>query len=260
MSTVRPFFVLGAALLMGGCASLSNVQTADTLGKGNFQFGIEPGVLVAADASGTATTAPAWLPHIDVAARWGVTESIDLGVRGGLSLLEFQSKFLFTRPGDPRLAISLAPTLGGLVVNGQNKGVEGILNLGVPLLIGIKLGGNELVLGPRLQNLLLFSGDGVLYGGGVGCSLGYAWHITDRFGLMPEASIVVPVIGGAAFAQQFRAASVIDSGIAMFQFKLGVLIGRYRKSGVPLPAPPPPVPPAPPPDGTLSPPPLPPAI
>lgn len=252
---MRTFFVISAALLTGGCASISSVQSADTLGKGNFQFGIEPGVLVAADVTGTSMTDPAWLPHIDVSARWGVSERIDLGVRGGLSFLEFQSKFLFTRPGDPRLAVSLAPTLGGLVLNARGTGPQGIVNLAVPLLVGLKLSGNELVLGPRLQNLVLFDGQHTLYGLGLGISIGYAWHLTDRFGLMPEAAIVVPIVGADSFATQFRTTGVLDTGLAMFQFKLGVLIGRYRKSNDALQQAPPPAT-----GQDLSPPPLPPPL
>lgn len=230
--SVRTAFLLTAMILLGGCASISSVQTADTLGKGGFQLGVEPGVLAAADIAPTSTAEPAWIPHIDVSARWGVSEGVDLGLRAGLSLLEFQSKFLVTRPGDPRLAVSLAPTLGGLVLSTREDGVQGVLNFALPLLIGVKLAGNELVLGVRVQNLLLFTGRDRpnIFGVGAGVSIGYAWHITERFGLMPEAALMVPVVGGEAFAQQFKSTSALQAGITLFQFKLGILIGRFRKA------------------------------
>lgn len=259
---MRTFFVLAVAAL-SGCASISNVQMADTLGKGNFQFGLEPGMLGAQSTRpGALASESAYFPHVDVSARFGVSEGVDLGFRTGLSLIEFQGKFLFTKPGDPHLAVSLAPTVGGLVV-GAGSAAAGLINIGIPVLIGIKTaGGSELVLGPRLQNLLAFgtvgSGSGgALYGLAAGGSVGFAWRLSDNFALLPELSAVFPVLGGSAFASQFTSGSSVasaNSGVAILQFKLGVLIGRFRRlpqnealQQLPPPLPPPQGPPPPPP-------------
>lgn len=230
---MRTFFLLTLATLTG-CASISNLQMADTLGRGNFQFGIEPGVLGAQSLRpGAAASESGYFPHVDVSARYGVSEGVDVGVRAGLSFIELQGKFLFTRPGDPHLAVSLAPTVGGLVLGGGGS-AAGIINIGVPVLVGIKTaGGSELVLGPRLQNLVAFgtvgSGTGgAIYGLAAGGSVGFAWRITDNFGLMPEASVVLPVLGGSAFASQFTSVSSVNAGAAIIQVKIGVLIGRFR--------------------------------
>ncbi|MFO0599519.1 MAG: hypothetical protein U0228_29710 [Myxococcaceae bacterium] len=244
---MRTFFVVVAAGLTAGCASISNVQTADTLGKGNFQVSAEAGALGVGNTtlpSGTGTQNPLVVPHVDVSGRFGISEGVDLGLRAGMSFLEAQAKFLFTTPGAP-IAVSLAPTFGGLVLGsgGATGGVGlGILNIGIPVLIGFKTrGGSEFVLGPRLQNLIAFTsgtGTSTVYGLGAGGSLGFFLRVSDNFGLMPEASLVVPVVGASAFATQIPTASTVNAGVVMFQFKLGVMIGRFR----PGPDSPPPMP------------------
>lgn len=266
---MRTFFVVCVAVSATGCASMSNLQMADTLGRGGFQVGVEPGVWAAASTTTTSSSGSsnaAWLPHVDVSARFGVSEGVDLGLRAGLSFFELQSKFLFTRPGDRHLAVSLAPTVGGLVLGGSSttsSSLGGILNIGLPVLIGIKTaGGSELVIGPRLQTMILFSSatvGGAGVGLGAGSSLGFAWRITDNFGLMPEVSLILPVMGASIFSSQVTTASALTSGIVMFQAKLGLLIGKFRPlnndvqqartpppppRNQPLPPPPPPPPPA----------------
>jgi hypothetical protein len=260
MTRIFSFAPAVVVLALAGCASISNVQTADTLGKGNVQVGIEPGLWGAAGTGGAV-----FLPHVDAAIRYGVADRVDIGVRAGSSFLEFQSKFLLTTPGDPNFALSIAPTVGGIVVIGSSSTASaggGILNFGLPVLFGIKTsGGSEFIIGPRFQNLLLFTGGSSSSAGfllGLGGSLGFFWRIADNFGLLPEVSSVYPVVG---------AASSIPGGLqsvgaqgALFQFKLGVIIGGGRKPSQENPdlqqrlqAPPPPpvpvydVPPPPPP-------------
>ncbi|MCC6335877.1 MAG: hypothetical protein IT380_18040 [Myxococcales bacterium] len=267
MRDLRSLALALAACGLCGCASISNVQTADTLGKGNIQVGIEPGLWGAAGQGGAA-----FLPHVDASVRYGVAERVDLGVRGGSSFLEFQSKFLLTTPGDPNFALSIAPTIGGVILfgvgstsGGSASGGGGILNIGLPVLFGIKTsGGSEFVIGPRVQNLVFFGGSGVNtssgsgsgYLLGLGGSLGFFWRIADNFGLLPEVSAVYPVLGAASnVAGGLQGAG---AGGALMQFKLGVIIGGGRKPGQgnpdlreappsPPPMPPSDVPPPPPP-------------
>jgi hypothetical protein len=257
--------VVAVALGVTGCASLSNVQTADTLGKGNVQVGIEPGLWGVAGNSGATV-----IPHVDASIRYGVADRVDLGVRAGSSFFELQSKFLLTTPGDPKIAVSIAPTFGGLVALGTTSGGSGsagLLNIGLPVLIGFKTrGGSEFVIGPRLQNILLFGsggGSGAVYLMGLGGSFGFFWRIADKFGLLPEIAAVYPVVGAAA------ASGVGSTGLQwlyaeglMMQFKLGVMIGGGRKPGQrpneDLRQAPPPQPPMPPPGGDAPPPPPPP--
>lgn len=227
---------------------MSNVQTADTLGKGNFQAGIEPGLWGGASSAGVAA-----IPHVDASVRFGVSDRVDLGVRAGSSFLEFQSKFMFTEPANPNLAVSIAPTLGGIFATDGSQSTmgasnaAGILNLGVPVLVGFKLrGGHQVILGPRAQGLFVFSGGGATTILGLGTSVGFAWRLTDNFILLPELAAVFPVVGSEATSAIFRG---LIGGGTFLQFKLGILFGRFRpRDGVELQQrrmvpPPPPTPP-----------------
>ncbi len=242
--------------LSAGCASVGNVQRADTLGKGNVQASLEPGVQ-AVSAGGL--FAP--YPHLDGSVRYGVTESIDLGLRAGWSFLEAQAKFLLTKPGDPKLAVSIAPTFGGIAL-GLGSGTIGSLHFAAPVLIGFKFGANELVLGPRLQGYYVFAGSSTTSGGGIlvlgpGATIGIALGLGERFTLMPEIGFAVPVIGSVS---SIGGATSAGAGLGGFvtQFKLGVMFGKQRGAIEEQPAeeppelprrnePPPPPPPPPPP-------------
>lgn len=260
--SARAAAVVLASFLAVGCASIGNVQMADTLGKGHVQVGVEPGLQALAAMGTGIATQPVYYPHIDASVRFGVTDFIDLGLRGGWSFLEAQGKFLFTRPGDPHLAVSLAPTVGGMVIGfgGATGAAVGMMNIGVPVLIGIKIpGGSEFVIGPRLQNMIAFAGasnaSGTVYFMSAGGSLGFAWRITDSFALMPEVAVVFPIFGTGGTSTSPALNSVPGLGTFVGQFKLGLLIGRMRDlappegqelqqlSNPPLPPPPPPPPP-----------------
>ncbi len=228
-----------------GCITTGNVQKAETLGKGRFQFGLEPGAyqIVNTGSLGTVVT----LPHVDLSARYGITEGVDLGLRLGSSFIELQGKFQLTRPefGSGFVA-SFAPTVGG-VYAAFNETRFGYLNVNLPVLLGYHFaGGSELVFGPRLQTLILFgstnSGSGL---GGIlapGASLGFAWQITEGFALMPEVSMSVPVVGSAS---DLNGNSATGAGTGGFftNIKLGLLFGGRRIEAPSSEAPPPPPPP-----------------
>ncbi|TQF15345.1 hypothetical protein FJV41_13910 [Myxococcus llanfairpwllgwyngyllgogerychwyrndrobwllllantysiliogogogochensis] len=227
--------VVVAALCGGlggtGCVSVSHVQTADTLGAGKFQIAIEPGVGGAA-VIGESGAAGVYYPHIDLAARFGVTERLDLGVRFGSSLAELQSKFLLTTPDDPNLAISLAPSVMGVFVGNDDAAVGSYVNLAVPLLVGFKTaGGSELVLGPRVSATRIAAGSSTENAAvnllSVGASVGYALRVTEGFRLMPEVGISVPIVGEFNTTDS---SSELGAGFegGFVQFKLGFLFGRGR--------------------------------
>ncbi len=219
-------FVRGplVALLLGGCASISSVQTADTLGTGRLQVAVEPGVW-----GGTSSQGTRLLPHVDAAVRYGVTEKVDVGVRAGSSFLELGAKFLVTQPGDPRLAVSLAPAVGGMIGplsdgTGGPSRLGGFLNLALPVLVGFKTaGGSEFVLGPRAHGLFTF-GSTPSMALGVGMSVGFMWRLGERVGLMPEVSVVAPV----ASNHEKVGLVGLDPFGAFVQLKVGVLFGAFR--------------------------------
>lgn len=212
--SVRLTLVLVGILGGAGCASFSSVQTADTLGRGRIQGAVEPGLWGAVTPRG-----PDLVPHVDAAVRVGVADRVDLGVRAGSSFFELQGKFLLTDPQHPALAVSLAPSLGGIIAR------SGIVNLGLPVLVGFKLGaGHQFVLGPRGQAFFVYDGARWLTVLGVGTSVGFMWRIADAFGLMPEVAAVVPVFGGSAASLVF---SGLNAAGLFVQFKLGFLFGRF---------------------------------
>jgi hypothetical protein len=228
----RYFVVLAlvAGIVGTGCVSTSHVQTADTLGAGKFQFAMEPGVggtAVISDAGGGSV----YYPHVDLALRYGVTDTLDLGVRFGSSLVELQSKILLTSPDDADRAISLAPSVMGFFFASGGESVN-YVNLALPVLIGFKTsGGSEFVLGPRLVGTNISTGASgesasinVL---SVGASVGYALRVGRGFRLMPEIGLSIPVVGEVDTSQTD---SEVLSGFAggFVQFKLGFLFGQGR--------------------------------
>lgn len=243
------FMLFASALQLLGCASLGGVQRADTLGKGNYQVGIEPG----AAALVVPGTQPLMFPVVDVSARFGVTDGIDLGARVGTGTgLEVQGKFLLTKPGDPNLAVSFAPTFGGFAI-GVGGAAVALLGLNLPVLVGIKLGEHELILGPRLYSWYFGGGGGGQSAGGLvlmpGMSVGFAAQLSDSFALIPELSFVVPVGAAAGVSQALgggSAASSINAFAPFMSFRLGIEFGRMGKRAPPEPIEPltPPPPPA----------------
>jgi hypothetical protein len=219
--------LLLALLTSSACVTIGNVQKAETLGKGRFQIGLEPGAVTVASSAGGVT-----LPHVDLSGRYGVSDKVDLGLRIGSSFIELQSKFQLTHPevGSGFVA-SLAPTLGGIFI-GSSAGGAGFINLNVPVLLGYHFaGGSELVFGPRLHALFLLANTDAASGGalvlGPGASLGIALQLGESFALMPEVSFSVPVIGAASnFAGTSGAGA--GAGGGFFNFKLGFLFGGRK--------------------------------
>lgn len=224
--------VAGAALLLGvagtGCVSVSHVQTADTLGAGKFQFAIEPGLAGAAVISDD-TNAGVYYPHVDLAARYGITDRVDLGVRFGSSLVELQSKFLLSDPNNPDMAMSLAPSVMGVFVgSGEDLDSVSYMNLSVPFLVGFKTsGGSEFVLGPRVTGTRLTVGnEGAINILSAGASVGYALRVTEGFRLMPEVGVSIPLVGDVSSNNDSEVVSGFGGGFV--QVKLGFLFGAGR--------------------------------
>lgn len=210
---------------LAGCVSLSSVQTADTLGAGRIQVGIEPGVTGVASSQRV-------LPHplADVSVRYGAFERLDLGARLGQSGLELQLKWMATPRGWPVL-LSLAPFVGGnLIVEGgagRRPALGGpSFTAGLPLLVGVRLGAHQLVLGPRVQLIAPVSNDPadptmrfVLVGG----SIGVALRVSRAVAVLPELAVLHAVYRTAAFPDGLPGVGATD-GLPI-QLRLGFLLG-----------------------------------
>jgi hypothetical protein len=231
---MQRYFVLVAvvtAVVGTGCVSVSHVQTADTLGQGKFQFAMEPGVGGAAVFSSEAGSGSIYYPHVDLAVRYGVTDTVDLGVRFGSSLVELQSKILLSSVEDAGKAISIAPSLMGVFFGSGDNSVN-YVNLAVPVLIGLKTaGGSEFVIGPRVVGTNISGGSGDGSGSvtvlSLGASVGYALRVSEGFRLMPELGVSFPVVGAADSSGTDSEVSAGFNG-GFMQFKLGFLFGAGR--------------------------------
>lgn len=216
------------ALVATGCTSITSQQRAQTLGRGKFEFSLEPGVLAGVSTS----TAGAWgaAPRADLAGHFGISDNVDLGFRLGSVGLEFMTNFQLTHRAS-KVHVSLAPSINGvyLFLGGTSGAGGGLAGFQLPVLIGIETGNDsEIVIGPRVVDQLIIGGGGtgsglfntVLLGG----SLGYSIKITDHFRLFPEVSVVAPVLstsasGGSAITTGgFVFNGLIVQGTLGFQF------------------------------------------
>ncbi len=230
---------IGLAMALGigstGCMAIGAVQTAQTLGEGNYEVAIEPGAYGVAAGGENYTTF-----SMNVGFRFGVTDRFDIGGRVGTTLGEVQTKFLLSDPDNDSFALSIAPAIGGFGF-GTGVGSVGVLNIPVPVLIGFKFGDHELTLGPRIQNLILFgsasagstdasAGVYVLMAGG---SVGFAAQLGSRFRLLPEIAVAAPIFGSASGSAGGASSSssglVTEVGGLLYMGNLGFQITSPRK-------------------------------
>ncbi len=188
------------------CVPFGSVQSATTVGKGNAEFAAEPGVWGVVSGSGTGI-----VPRVDLALRYGVSESADIGVRFGSGLLELQSKFRLTPPGSPGVIAALAPSLAGIFV-GAGDSSAGYMHLALPVLLGFgDPEGTEVVIGPRLHSMYFFGGAGDSSGNALlllaGSSFGAALRLGDRFRILPEITLLYPFYGATSASSSEGSAS-----------------------------------------------------
>lgn len=209
LRAVATIACLGAA----SCMSISTMGLARTMPKGTVQGFLAPNYARFANEDSRQMN---W--QLEGGLRYSVTDFTEVGGRvwatavtddgkdfgwyGGGSL---DTKFSLARSADPMRGFNaaLAPSLGIAGTGGSGSGVV-MLNLALPLLLGIDFGGHELVIGPRLMHQTIMavgpqrSGDHVLsepvnllY---LGSSLGLAIRITPGFRIMPEVSFAYPLL------------------------------------------------------------------
>lgn len=212
----------GLCFISAGCPSIQSVQTAMTVGEGNYEVGIEPGTFgVAAQGGGVFVLAA------NVSARFGVSDKVDIGGRFGTSLLEVHGKFMFTDPQDEQaIQAAFAPQLGGLFLGGGGSG-GGYFWLTAPVLVDVPVKRSAFVFGPRTQIIGVVASGGGEGGGGlilnVGSSVGFAGRVSDNVRLLPEFSAVVPVVAGVSTTGG-GGADFIGGGM-LYTFTFGILIG-----------------------------------
>jgi hypothetical protein len=185
---------LAALLLLAGCPSLTVMGPARTVPKGDvhgfFALGAYRTTLVSTTSSGTERTVLD-LPLFEFGARFGVTEQVDLGLRGGFGFAAVVPRFQLLRSASPDSGIDLlletSLGLSGLARSSKDTGSQGGFG-GLALALGINLGhGHQLVLAPRATYLSEKSqGSVMLLGGSLGLPLRVAGTDERPWYLVPE--------------------------------------------------------------------------
>lgn len=222
---LRPYALSLLPLVgLSACLTSGVVQTAETVGKDNFQFAIEPGVVGVNDSSGDGI----WYPSVNIAGRYGISDRFDLGGRIGSTLIEVQGKYMFTEPADDEIQISIAPHIGGLAVGSGGAGA-GIFWVKSPILIDIPVGSSDLVIGPGPRLVGVAGGGGGESGiatvFGIGSSIGFAGRVGPRARIMPEFGFDVPIAAAAAASGEGGSVGGLASSGFTWTFQVGILLG-----------------------------------
>lgn len=173
----------GAVLVVWGLAlsgCLAPTGMARTLDPGELQLSVSPG---ASSNPGTDV-----LPHLEVGARYGLAEKVDVGaklttwaVQGDIRLALQRSPTL-----ESGLDLTLAPSVGYAF---SSPGLNRFM-LTLPLLLGVNMGGSQLVLGPRVLYLFPDNFPSSPARLAVGTSLGAAFPMGGSFRLVPEVTLL----------------------------------------------------------------------
>ena len=221
-------FLIIVLAISSGCAT-SAYQTARTNGAGNFQFGVEPGI-VGVNGGGIGLFGPSF----NIAGRYGVSDGVDIGARLGTMGYEIQTKFaLNDHSQHDALAMALAPSFTAFGFGGGGAGFF-LLAARIPFLIGIPVGDSEFTLGPRISPTLVTGGAGGESAGGFGVSgglsAGFAARVGDKFWVMPEAAIDVPFFGAVAAGGETASGSGFGD-IITYNAGVALLFGGRERGG-----------------------------
>lgn len=202
-------------VLLLSCATVGTLQTADPLGKGNYEVGIEPGAAIFGADGGSVP-----LPAFDVTLRAGVSERVDVSGSLGFSGLGVGTKILLTPPDSDLVYVSVAPSATVFAL-----GVT-LYQFELPVLVGVPFGPHQLVVAPKLYDYFGSTVDGAANANllTVGGSAGFSFQVGENVRVMPEYAVVVPVAGSAAVLGESTGGGV-SGGYAISQLSLGVGVG-----------------------------------
>jgi hypothetical protein len=236
-----------ALVLLAGCPSLSTMQTPSTVPKNQVRFGFGLEGVGYSETSGSVTA-----PQMELSARYGVTDEIDVGGKLYFLGAEVGAKYQAVRG---QVDVAIAPALSYISISATaSDGSDSkfsVAYLHLPILIGLNVNDRlTLGFGPKLMYVLAsgsassgmeassVTSDGIMTGG-----YGQiAFRVGDAFWLAPEINVYKPFTENAK--------GVVYQGGLMFLF--GGAPARHDPAPMgqpmgPMPAPPPPMPPPPPP-------------
>src|SRR5512140_1228870 len=204
-------FLVGVTLalvVLTGCPSLSTMQTPATVPKGELRFGVGlEGVGYSEKESG-GTTSTVTAPQLELNARYGVTDNIDVGAKLYLIGAEVGGKYQFVKGA---FEAAVAPAASYISVsldsgNGGGSSSFSVTYLHLPLLLGYKLTDwFELAFGPKALYAIAsgsandstsqssVTSSGFMVGGFGSLQL----RIGKAFWLAPEVNVYKPFTKGA---------------------------------------------------------------
>jgi hypothetical protein len=213
-------------MLLAGCPSFTTMGTARTIEKGKGQFYVALGGISLqdweTDSSGSSNSIG--LPSFELGGRYGVADGVEVGGKIFPIGAELNAKVALIRPETPaglNLSVGPAASVYPFTTGGDTFTMAW---LHLPLLVGMNMGGSELVVAPRISDLIITGGgDGIntVFAGG---SLGFAWKVTDGFRILPEVSISTPIFY-AVKAGSTTASDTLNPQGAIVQANVGILLG-----------------------------------
>jgi hypothetical protein len=175
------------------CATVGTMQTADTVGRGRTQVGVEPAAW-SAGVEGVGIT----LPYGGISARYGIHEHVDLGLRLGTGGTELMGKWQLVKA--PAFSLAVQGSVGGygFGIGGTDLGF--VVAQAGPI-AGFNLGPHQIVVGPKVHDWSAFGEVGKISANGhvlsLGTSVGVAFRLGPRVRILPEGAWVAPVwMGG----------------------------------------------------------------
>ncbi|WNG53949.1 hypothetical protein F0U59_03430 [Archangium gephyra] len=172
--------------VLSGCASTGMARTLDP---GHFQFSISPSAQAVLNGRGSiGSDVP--VPQLELGARYGVTERLDVGARVYFPGAEADVRFGLLRAPSLRsgVDVTLAPSVNYVAFLSTNTQ----WTVSLPLLVGLNFNGSQLTLGPRVSYILPSasgdSGNTFL----VGTSVGYSVPLNPSTRFTTELAVLVP--------------------------------------------------------------------
>ncbi len=155
----RIAWVLGTgivSLTLAGCPSLSTMQTPRTVPQGQVRLGLgfeALGIKTASHTDSTGQTVPGeslTLPQFEFAARYGLTDNMDIGGKLYFFGAELGLKYQFLRGP---LDVAIAPAASYISIGSSSNGSSGSISatyLHLPVLFGFNLNENVVLsFGPK---------------------------------------------------------------------------------------------------------------
>ena len=246
VGTNRVLVAVGAAAALavsGGCFSNSTMTLARTQPKGTVTGYVGPtGVVVTSTGNcggSTSCSGSIGWAQVEGGFHYSVTDEVEIGLKGYIPGLAFDTKIGFIRARDPDngFNLSIDPEIGimGFAVGSSSSSGGGsvgaaALTFSLPLLLGIDFSGHELVIAPRLTDWLFIAGaDSANAGGNIlfaGGSVGMAFKVLPKLRIMPDISVMAPVLltGFANGMSATVSTSNFFAGLVV-QFGVGFLFG-----------------------------------